>query len=153
LKGITPEIFARTPRVEGRVIEINHPAFNLGHLSLYPARVLEMCGLEKGPAAMPAAWGELFTAGKECGDDPEGVIYPPMSELTEGYFGAYRHLLEALAGASDEALMCANPGEGRMKEMFPTIGSFVNFMVGPHMMSHLGQISAWRRCFGLGSAM
>jgi hypothetical protein len=153
LKDITPATFARKPQLEGRIIEINHPAFTLGHLALYPARMLEMCGLDSTPAAAPADWADLFSAGKECRDDPDGTIYPAMSQITDRYFSAYRHLLEVLGGISDEVLLRANQGEGRMKEMFPQMSGLANFMVAPHMMSHLGQLSAWRRCFGLGSAM
>jgi hypothetical protein len=42
--------------------------------------------------------------------------------------------------------------EGRMKELFPTVGAAVNFLVVGHTQSHLGQISVWRRLMGLGSA-
>lgn len=153
LKDIKPEIFARKPRLEGRVLDINHPAFCLGHLALYPQRTLALCGQEPGPAAMPEHYTELFAAGKECRDDAEGTIYPAMNEITERYFTAYRHLLESLATISDDILVRPNPAEGRMKEMFPTVAGAANFTASSHILMHLGQISAWRRCFNLGPAM
>jgi hypothetical protein len=39
-----------------------------------------------------------------------------------------------------------------MKQLFPTLGSVQTFYCGGHMMMHLGQMSAWRRMEGLGSA-
>jgi hypothetical protein len=39
-----------------------------------------------------------------------------------------------------------------MRELFPTIGSVQAFYCGGHMMMHLGQMSAWRRMEGLGTA-
>ena len=60
--------------------------------------------------------------------------------------------VNALREAKDETLQQANPGEGRMVELFPTIGSMHAFYAGGHMMVHLGQLSAWRRMQGLGAA-
>lgn len=154
LKDVTPEMFARRPRLEGgTLVAINHPAFCLGHLTLYPAKVLGMCGLDASNVAAPQSWASLFEAGNDCQDDPDGTIYPRMDEITERFFAAHRHALEAIAKVPDQALVRENPAEGRMKEMFPTVAGAVNFMIGPHVMMHLGQISAWRRCFGLGPAM
>jgi hypothetical protein len=39
-----------------------------------------------------------------------------------------------------------------MTERFPTLGSVHAFYCGGHIMMHLGQMSAWRRMMGLGSA-
>jgi hypothetical protein len=76
-----------------------------------------------------------------------------MDVITSAFFGGYRSVVEVLPGVSDEHLNSPNPREGRMKEMFPTVGGMVNFLVAQHIMMHMGQVSAWRRCFGLGSAM
>ena len=35
---------------------------------------------------------------------------------------------------------------------FPTVGSMVVFIMTSHEMDHLGQVAAWRRAAGLGSA-
>lgn len=155
LKDVTPDIFARKPRIDSppRIIDINHPAFCLGHLATYPARLLEWCNLPTAAAAVPATYADLFAAGKECHDDPDGTIYPPMAEITERYFASFRHLLEALTTVPDHILTAPNPAEGRFKEILPSLAAAANFMVAPHIMMHLGQISAWRRCFNLGPAM
>jgi hypothetical protein len=61
-------------------------------------------------------------------------------------------LAGALRGTPDATFEQANPAEGRMKQLFPTLGSVQTFYCGGHMMMHLGQMSAWRRMQGLGSA-
>ena len=153
LKDIKPEQFARKPRFGDTTVNTNHPAFVYGHLATYPARIAAALGLDLPATQMPAHYADLFAAGKECQDDPEGKIYPPMQEITEKFFAAYRAVAAEVPNISDEALARPNPAEGRMKEMFPTIGALTNFLLTSHVMMHLGQVSAWRRCFGLGSAM
>ena len=153
LKGVTAETFARKPSFAGRIIETNHPAFVYGHLATYPTKWLQVAGLDAKAAVVPATFDELFGAGKECRDDPAGTIYLPMSEITATFFSVHRAALEALPSVDDAVLRNPNPREGRMKEMFPTIGGMLMFYMTSHMMMHLGQVSAWRRCFGLGSIM
>lgn len=153
LKDVKPSDFARFPAPGGKVIQTNHPAFIYGHLAMYPQRVLEMLGQPKGAAATPAEWDGLFKAGVECKDDPSGTLYPSMEKIVSFHKSAYDAALAAIAGASDAQLSAPNPGEGRMKEMFPTVGALCSFVVAAHPMSHYGQMSAWRRCMGLGSAM
>jgi len=153
LKDVTPAAFARFPSPGGKVIQTNHPAFVFGHLAIYPHRLMTMLGRPVGVTAPPEGWEALFKAGVECRDDPQGTIYPPMAKVVEFHKGAYEAAIALIAAATDEELTQPNPGEGRMKEMFPTIGALANFLLGSHVMSHYGQVSAWRRCMGLGSAM
>jgi hypothetical protein len=61
--------------------------------------------------------------------------------------------MSALSQATDAQLLEPNPAEGRMKELFPTKGAVMNFILSAHPMMHLGQVSAWRRMMGLGSAV
>lgn len=157
LKDVSPAIFARKPRFETasgpRVIDANHPSFIFGHLALYPQRLMTMMGLDASGAVVPSTWPDLFSAGKECRDDPDGTIYPPMSEVTERFFTSYRLAVEAVGSLPNEAFERPNPAEGRMKTMFPTLGGLANFVLSAHPMMHMGQISTWRRCFGLGPVM
>ena len=153
LKDVKPEIFCRKPSFGGKVIDANHAGFVFGHLALYPARWLTAAGLDASPAAVPAGYEDLFDAGKECKDDPSGVIYPPMKQITEAFFASHAAALSAIGSLSDDALRGPNPREGRMREMFPTLGGLLLFYMTNHPMMHLGQVSTWRRCFGLGPVM
>ena len=64
----------------------------------------------------------------------------------------YRLASQALRDCDDSLLLKENPNEGRMRELFPTIGAATGFYVGGHVMIHMGQISAWRRAMGLEAA-
>ncbi len=134
--------------VQGR--DINSPAFNVGHLAIYPdLRVLPLIGREDLVRPLPFS-ADLFKAGAPCVGTPGA--YPSKEVLVETFMTRYRAAIDAVAQASGEQLAKENPMEGRMKEMFPTIGAAVNFLLVGHTQSHLGQISVWRRVMGLGSA-
>jgi hypothetical protein len=151
LKGITPEQFARFAAPGGVVVQSNHPAFVYGHLSLYFPRALTVLGQ---PAfANPPMFEELFAAGKPCVDDPEGTKYPKMDAVLSHFNNGYEAAVAAVSKATDAELAKQNPIEGRSRDLFPTAGDALNFYLNAHVMLHLGQVSAWRRMVGLGSAM
>lgn len=155
-KGITPQIAARKPTGfrDGKsvVIDTNHATFLFGHLSLYPVRLWTVQGLDEGDLAPSAKWLDLFKAGAPCHDDPSGSIYPAWDEVLARYRAGYAAAMAALPGVADEVFFRPNP-IAASREVFPTVGSAVAFYFGSHTMVHFGQVSTWRRCFGLGSAM
>ncbi len=63
-KRLMPDIaesqFGQLARVEGKTITSNHPAFVLGHLSLYPAKTLALLGRPLGRAQLPESYERLF---------------------------------------------------------------------------------------------
>jgi hypothetical protein len=85
-------------------------------------------------------------------DDIDGTFYPPLDQVVAFFLEGHRMTTGALRSAAEATFEQANPAEGRMKELFPTIGSVQAFYCGGHMMMHLGQLSAWRRMEGLGAA-
>ncbi len=151
LKGVNPHNAARFAAPGGIPINSNHPVFVYGHLAIYAANMANLLAIAP-LAATPAGWEDLFKNGVECRDDKLATIYPSLETVSKNYLGGYRHILDAVANASDETLNKPNPMGGRMTEMLPTIGAAVNFLLTGHPMSHLGQLSAWRRAMGLGSA-
>lgn len=155
--GVTQEIFARKPRFETTkgetIVDCNHPAFVFGHLALYPARVLGFAGGDPSKLAVPAHYSDVFKAGVECKDDPEGSIYPEREEILGQFFRTYNGLYAELSKVEDSTLLKPHPDETIREKYFPTIGNAMVFMLNNHVMMHLGQISTWRRCFGLPSAM
>lgn len=152
LNGVPAERFARLAAPGGEVVRANHGAFIYGHLSIYPQRVLSMAGLQPGDAAAPEHYGELFGPKAECVDDPDASVYPPMDEIVSHFTRSFGVALDALEKMSDERLAGSHGEEGRYKELFPTLGAAASFMFNNHVMLHLGQMSTWRRCLGLGSA-
>jgi hypothetical protein len=149
LTGVTPLNYARLARPGGQLVQSNHAAFVLGHLALYPAKVLARLGRPARSTACPDTWPGLFEAGAECRDDADARLYPPLEELTARFFAGYETAAHAVSAADDAALLAPNPTEGRSRELFPTIGAVVAFYLAGHVMNHLGQLSAWCRCIGL----
>lgn len=152
IKGIEPHMFARKPTwgLGGREIDCNHAAFVLGHLSLYPPRIIAMLG-GKPRVGVPAEYQDLFKAGVPCRDDADGSVYPPMNALCELYFSGMREAIDAVAQAKDADLAKPMPEE-RMREFLPTVGHGCLFLLNNHPMVHLGQLSTWRRAMGLPAA-
>lgn len=154
LKDLTPDRFARLAvGSDGKRVQSNHPAWVYGHLAMYSSRCMDVLGLPQGVTARPAGWEELFKNGSPCKDDPDGTIYPAMEAIASHCLTGYKAVLAALPEVPDEVFSRPNPGEGRMKELLPTAGALVTFLTTGHPMSHIGQVSAWRRFMGLGSAM
>lgn len=151
LVDIRPDQFARQPNLHATLIRTNHPAFVYGHLTLYPGIILSMCGLDATPAAPPEDFSTLFSRGVECRDDPSGTIYPPMPIITDAFFRAWTHALATLPTLSSEILIKPNTDASR-SQTFPTIGFALHFLLANHTATHLGQVSAWRRCMGMGPA-
>jgi hypothetical protein len=156
LVGVKPEQAARKPHFETGgaplMVDTNHPTFVFGHLALYPARIMKFAGLDNTAFAVPAGWEDLFKAGVPCHDDPEGKIYPKLDVVTAQFFKGTDAMIATLEKTDDNILLVPTPDE-KMRERFPLAGAAITFMLNNHVMLHLGQISAWRRCFGLPSAM
>lgn len=152
-EGVEPKMFGARPMIDGREVVTNHPAFVYGHLAMYPSRAMEMLGLDAPTMQPPAGWAELFAAGVECRNDPQTTIYPGKDLLVTTMLDWTEQVAKALDSIDDKVLEAPITTGGRMAELFPNVGGAVNFYVSAHAMMHLGQVSTWRRCMGLGSAM
>jgi hypothetical protein len=157
VKSIPAELFGRMAgRGAGSGQDVNSPAFNLGHLSIYPdLRILPLLGRDDLVVPLPYS-ADLFRAGTPCVDQVGGAsgnTYPNKDLIVATYMSRYRVAIDALQDVSEERLFQPNPVEGRMRELFPLIGNAIAFLFVGHTQTHLGQISAWRRVMGLGSAM
>lgn len=147
-KDITPENFRRKPKG----IDTNSPAFNIGHLCVYPERILAMIGRED-LARPDQRYADLFSAGKPGLDDPDGTLYPPMGEIMARFYQRYGVTVEAVRGVDEAVFQKPNPSANEnFRKMLPTVGMVVAFLLDGHCQSHLGQVSAWRRCMGMGPA-
>ncbi|MEL6797402.1 MAG: DinB family protein [Planctomycetota bacterium] len=149
-KGIPADRFARFAVGQNGPIISNHPAWVCGHLSLYPGRAAGMLNLDVD-VDVPDAWEALFGPKSECIDDADGSRYPAMAELVNTMIAHQRAIAGALTNIDDAALAAPTPIE-RYRDRFPTIMTAVDFLITTHQMLHLGQLSAWRRMEGLGSA-
>ena len=151
-KDVTPAMFARLATSGGKPVQSNHPAWVYGHCAFYFSSIIELTGGTLKPAHRPAGYEDLFKNGSTCLDDPNGTIYPPMAELIAYYNANLNDAVAALTSASDETLNAPHLKDGQPHPYFPTKGALAGFLCCPHPLNHLGQISAWRRFMGLGSA-
>jgi hypothetical protein len=143
LKDIPADKFGHMPHPD-----MNHPAFCIGHLSIYPDKVLGM--IAKGDLAIAKPeYDELFDQTVKCVE--QDGRYPAKDEIVSHFNDRHTALLNVLGDITDDVL--AQPNPTGLASKLPTMGSMVNFMVHGHIMLHLGQVSAWRRAVGLGSAM
>lgn len=147
--NIPPDRFARLSSPGGQAINANHPTFILGHLCLYPIKVLELLGKDTSEVAPPDSYEELFSKTATCVDDPDGTIYPPHGEILAHFEKSYDLAFSALRSAPDDQLAAENPVDTPMKQVVPTLGSMLAFYLNGHVMTHLGQLSTWRRMEGL----
>jgi hypothetical protein len=58
---------------------------------------------------------------------------------------SYAIALDSVRQVDDTLLLTENPVDSPTKQFLPTLGSLIGFYLGGHVMSHCGQISAWRR--------
>ncbi len=106
LDGIPAERFARIASTAGQPVVSNHPAFNIGHLTLYPVKIVELLGKVVGPASAPAHFVALFSKDEKCEDDPAGTKYPAKEEIVSVFQRTYEAAFQALR-ASDDGLLLA----------------------------------------------
>lgn len=152
LVGVNADQFARKPVGKDGVIDTNHPAFIFGHVSIYAPWLLKIIGVEDPGFANPEGFDDLFSFNATCQDDPDGTIYPAMDTITSYFFDAHKRMFAKVAELSDDYLAAPHGQEDEFFQTFPSRGALVAFMAGPHPFTHIGQMSAWRRCMGLGSA-
>jgi len=138
---LSEEQFAHMPHPD-----MNHPAFCLGHLAVTANGVLKTIGRADLADSKPG-FEQLFDTGAKCLEGDGG--YPAKEELLAYYLDRYRVLGGAARELDEAALAGPNPSDGRLREMLPTLGGYLNFVLNGHNMAHLGQISAWRRAVGL----
>ena len=125
---------------------INHPAWTLGHLAATADNLARALGLE---STFPDAWREACkTGGTPSG---EATDFPSREQLLEQLAAQHERVAAAFAAASAELLAQPHPNP-RARQVFPTIGDYAVALMTSHEANHLGQMAAWRRAMGLGSA-
>lgn len=151
LTGVQPNQFARFATVGDTMIESNHPCFILGHLSLYPARVISELGADASAIQPSESFDKLFNKTATCVDDMDGTLYPSMDQVVTAFRSGHQRAIEVLQQTADERFDAENFNEA-MREKFPTVGAMHAFYLSGHFMMHMGQMSAWRRINGMGPA-
>ena len=131
-------------------VDAVHPVFIFGHLAIYPDMVLGAIGRSDLVHPKSEQWGEHFMHGKECKSGCD--CYPPLDEVVAFWKDRYETVIKAIGETDDSVFANECPIEG-LRSRCATVGELCNFMVVFHTSFHFGQLSTWRRCFGLGPAM
>ena len=108
IDGIAADRFARCP--DGHPT-MNHPAFLIGHLSIYPDRALHLMG-HPDLASPRDAYSELFDPRARNRDDADDSIYPPMDEIVAYFTERHDAIAKVLASVSDEVMTGQMPDPG-----------------------------------------
>ena len=103
-------------------------------------------GLESN---LPEGWSETFKPGGEPLGDASA--YPSKAELLGALKARHARNTEAVKSLAVSRFAEPHLDEGARK-YFPTLGDMIIFLMTSHEMDHLGQIAAWRRAMGPGSA-
>ena len=126
---------------------MNHPAFCIGHLSLYPNELLRLLGRQK-LIIDKEGFLSVFRSGTQCVE--QDGRYPPKQDIVDFYLERHYVLSDAIADVGDELLdLMERPPHSSFKRWFPTAGAALVYYLNNHHMQHLGQLSAWRRVMGL----
>ena len=125
---------------------INHPAWSLGHLVVWANNLGSMLGLE---SRLPDGWDKTFATGETPSSDVSA--YPSKDEILGALREQHSRNTEALKSADLESWAKPHPYVKTLP-YFPTVGDMITFLMTAHEMNHVGQIAAWRRAMGLGSA-
>ena len=125
---------------------INHPAWTLGHLAATSNSLAQALGLD---STFPEAWKEACkTGGTPSG---AGADFPSKEQLLDQLSAQHERVAAVLATADVELLAKEHPSPPA-RQRFPTVGDYAVLLMASHEGSHLGQLAAWRRAMGLGSA-
>ncbi len=152
LKDVDPKTCASFPHFGDTVVNTNHPVFIYGHLSIYPAFLLQILGQDTSKIAIPDGYEDLFKHGAECVDDPDFKTYPTMDEVVAYFTKAHEYARDVIRTLPD-SLITDTVADEQRREFLGNNANAISFMLYGHYMFHMGQMSAWRRCMGLGHAM
>lgn len=129
----------------------NHPAWTLGHLVSGSADLARDLGAE---FEMPENWEKLFMR--------QGPGDPKKPDLDKNKYPSRQALIDELNNQHDKVKRLLRempetklnePLVWRFSNFMPTLGDIVIFMCINHESMHLGQLAAWRRSMGMGSAL
>ena len=123
---------------------MNHPAWILGHLSLYYPIVP---ALLRGEAVADPADDELFGF-RGRGPQPEAHLYGSKASQLERMRAGHEQVAQALLNAGAEDFQRA-PSLSRWAQMYPTVEFMLPDLLVMHESIHIGQISIWCRAAGL----
>ncbi len=144
LSDVTDEQFVTRPGAETSETPMNHPAWILGHVSLYHPLTVKLLACK---AFDDPADDRLFGF---RGQGPIDSIEPYGSkqEMVDRFEAGHEAVAQVILAAPPEAFT-QPPSLARWAEMYPTVEFLLPDLLLFHEGMHIGQISTWRRAAGL----
>jgi uncharacterized damage-inducible protein DinB len=137
VSDVSDDDFARQP-----VAGINHPAWLLGHVSVYHEVIAQLLRRESFDNPWDAP------CGKNSEPSSDRSQYPSKEAALARFDAGLAEALAAIATATSAAWSApmTHPTWGKQ---FKTAGGAVLFLATSHLSYHTGQLSGWRRAMGL----
>jgi hypothetical protein len=121
---------------------VNHPAWTVGHLALASDHAMAYLGLPRTLNDYDA----IFDHGTK--PTPNVSDYPPLTEILAAYQERHRAVEEGLR-AVDPSVIEAETPQDYIRQAFPRIADFLNFLLTTHEGTHHGELIIWRKLVGL----
>jgi hypothetical protein len=83
--------------------------------------------------------------------DVDVLKYPSKESLLKVLNEKHEEVKTMLSGSTESGL--SSPVQWRFSSFMPNLKDLIIFMCISHESMHLGQLAAWRRAMGLGSAL
>ena len=120
----------------------NHPMWQLGHLFVSEANMVEAAG-GRVAHVLPEGFKERFS--KETASSDDVASFPSREELVKVMQSVRAAVCEWMLGLSDADL--AQPSPESIRAFCPTIADLTS-LITQHAMMHVGQIQVARRKLG-----
>lgn len=125
----------------------NHPAWTLPHLVSGSEFTGQLLGLEP---LMPQDWFGKYGRGSVPTTDP--ADYPSKTDALAALEAHHARVSEA-CGNADPSLLDQPTPDADFRQVMPTIGDALVFLLGTHEAVHIGQITTWRKVIGFSAVM
>jgi hypothetical protein len=122
----------------------NHPAWVLSHLNVY---VPLIASIIKGETFEDPKGHKFGMQSRPVADASE---YATKEQLVAEFLEGHEQVAELL-GNADDSIFAQPVMLPRWKDVMPTAGVALPYLMLNHENGHLGQISAWRRIQGMPS--
>ena len=117
----------------------NHPAWTLGHTAIAAAFAAKLLSREP---PVPEGWNELFGRGSTPVEDLSQ--YPTKEVLLAGLEELRGVAADAFSAADDAQWSQPMPDE-EFRQIMPTVGNGLLFLLTQHEWQHIGELCAWRQ--------
>ena len=126
---------------------VNHPAWTLPHLVTGSEFAAQLLGLEP---LIAQDWFAKYGRGSVPSTDP--ADNPSKSEALAALEKHHARVSGALDNVDPSMLERPTPNDD-FRQIMPTIGDALVFVLGAHEAVHVGQLTSWRKAMGLPPVM